>query len=1328
MPFPILIKAWQYPSSDENELWRDPTVFTDPTPSEHSNENESNSDGETSSKSPSLMGRSANTELYHLPTGSSGDDYYSLSSLKAGTTLRLCGINLSCPLHIQFSQKLRGTLNEWSNVATIKLQKLRTGINPNKGAISLKSLHIRLGDNVDCFVDTTVERGICRGALYSPFWISNQSGMKLEYEVSKKRYLDSGIGGLPIMLHCGNEGESADKRRRKEISVIPLETPTVLRQWWDEQRNGKLVMAKHANGIGGDWSEKIEMNAAGTSGEVHCSNNIVFSVSIESMAGIFFRSNLIRFTPRFVVRNDLHMHISLIAISGTISEAMHKTRQLRYFLTENDLKANVDLAPSESTVIYSFNNVGGIGNSFRWISFRVNASRHDGKSNPKWHLVRLDKNGSTYLGEVDKRNVMVGIIDATVNRSGGSSLLCNISHAAVPPYRIENRSNTHHLRFAQDDDDAVVFELPPMHSCGYTWDNPHGKKRLRAEVQYKHNNAHDCRKENSGGDCYAFSYNSRLYKMNAGRKQNLQYSHDDCYFTIHSHVRISSGTKIFTVNDSDFFSEVVASGITSNGGSFENAICDIVADGVSISIVDNFPKEMLAITVRDFSVSKQVRTNATQVLVRHFQIDAMDPEARYPIICQPLPLGIDHRELQSNELTLPKDVNSNDLFWLEHAEDKPSPVFEANFEYIPQENMTWIPSLNVVLCPMKVAFDLDYILRLASNFVVTITQYRDVASSGHTAVNTNDKLRYSSRGTKSVSLTYLERMTIAPVWFEVEICINDSIEDGIPSETALSLNSIAQASNSSSIAGIVGWVVNVGSNFAHVTPCFKYPSVAYIDRFCDPIDVVKDIVFFYVVQTIKQSLKIIFSSQFLGDPTLFALQLRTGLTDLVWRTRDEVRAGGSDGFGSGFASFSENVIGGAFFAVGKVAKSVAKTADALVETELTSKHLKPRELDKRQRPRHAIDGFVLGTQFFGRELVHGTAGLIGSPYRGAKKGKMSSLAKGFATGVGNFTVCPFVATFGFGAILLEGFGATTKYLELSEIHARCRPSRVVPWGMPLRQTGLSFLKAIGIRVHTVRYRKIRKAVLLPDQDEGEGVDYVTSKEHKRIRASEMRRTNPPSKILRISYKKGNRRYTTTSINPKLLTDHPGNETISHYAAIFEQTLILRTNNLQLDDEVKIQFRNNKNGIHTSSSTLGLCRVRVGDIYSHILNLHQNELLRQESRLSEDYLYSADEFTYNGSNKSTLIVPAPQEFTLMRPPKKKLEDPLEDLFEAITNEMRDIERCEEDLKKTLETASVHSDSSFPGNGANTKEIDTKSIVSKNERLFGSISLSFFPIQW
>jgi hypothetical protein len=117
------------------------------------------------------------------------------------------------------------------------------------------------------------------------------------------------------------------------------------------------------------------------------------------------------------------MPISLVALSGSTSEAIHKTRQLRYFLTDRDTKATVDLAPGESTVIYSFDNTGGVGKTFRWISFRVNATRYDENTNPKWHLIRLDRNGSTYLGEVDRRNVMVGIIDATVNRSDGCSLL-----------------------------------------------------------------------------------------------------------------------------------------------------------------------------------------------------------------------------------------------------------------------------------------------------------------------------------------------------------------------------------------------------------------------------------------------------------------------------------------------------------------------------------------------------------------------------------------------------------------------------------------------------------------------------------------------------------------------------------------------------------------------------------------------------------------------------------------------------------------------------------------------------------------------------------------
>ena len=54
----------------------------------------------------------------------------------------------------------------------------------------------------------------------------------------------------------------------------------------------------------------------------------------------------------------------------------------------------------------------------------------------------------------------------------------------------------------------------------------------------------------------------------------------------------------------------------------------------------------------------------------------------------------------------------------------------------------------------------------------------------------------------------------------------------------------------------------------------------------------------------------------------------------------------------------------------------------------------------------------------------------------------------------------------------------------------------------MSDNGLSFLKAIGIRVHTVRYQKIRKRAI--QKDPGESIspaNQVTSSDYKRIRGS-----------------------------------------------------------------------------------------------------------------------------------------------------------------------------------------------------------------------------------
>ena len=232
------------------------------------------------------------------------------------------------------------------------------------------------------------------------------------------------------------------------------------------------------------------------------------------------------------------------------------------------------------------------------------------------------------------------------------------------------------------------------------------------------------------------------------------------------------------------------------------------------------------------------------------------------------------------------------------------------------------------------------------------------------------------------------------------------------------------------------------------------------------VDLGKDIAISYIVQTIQQSYKVIFSMHLLGDPSLLAHQVKTGVSDLVFKTSkwevimllmtitshashssqivragDEVAAGGRDGIGKGAASFVQNVVGGAFTAVSKISSGVAKTIDSVTTNDLTSTHLKPMLASHRQRPTDALDGIVKGTKFLGKTLIFGIAGLIGNPYRGVKTRTITGVTKGVASGLGGLIASPIVGALGFIAKASDGAGATTKYLELGVIESRCRPAR-----------------------------------------------------------------------------------------------------------------------------------------------------------------------------------------------------------------------------------------------------------------------------------------------
>lgn len=332
-------------------------------------------------------------------------------------------------------------------------------------------------------------------------------------------------------------------------------------------------------------------------------------------------------------------------------------------------------------------------------------------------------------------------------------------------------------------------------------------------------------------------------------------------------------------------------------------------------------------------------------------------------------------------------------------------------------------------------------------------------------------------------------------------------------------------------------------------------------------------------------------------------------------------------------------------------------------------------------------------------------------------------AKGVASGITGLVAAPFVGALGFMAKTADGVGNTTKYLDLGVIESRCRPARMVTWGSPMVATGLPFLKAIGIRVHTVTYQKVRRRIIQKeDNDEDQSENQISSREYKRIKAAEERRKNPPRKLVSIMHEKEKYHYITAPIRPKLLADAPGNLVISHYAVTFEETLILRSSDLQLGDKVAINFWNNRGvkGATTKATPLGVCKLSVGDIYSSVLDLYAEQLKRKESNLASDDV-AAD----------SVIIPVPLECALFRQCKKQTTSDNRGMFEAIGEEMAAIQKSEEDNFASLyddDSSDYDSDDSFLNEKSKEKEEDPADVLRANERLYGSISLSFFPIPW
>lgn len=146
------------------------------------------------------------------------------------------------------------------------------------------------------------------------------------------------------------------------------------------------------------------------------------------------------------------------------------------------------------------------------------------------------------------------------------------------------------------------------------------------------------------------------------------------------------------------------------------------------------------------------------------------------------------------------------------------------------------------------------------------------------------------------------------------------------------------------------------------------------------------------------------------------------------------------------------------------------------------------------------------------------------------------------------------------------------------------------------------------------------------------------------------------------------------------------------------------------------------------------------MYSSILHFYREQLKDLETTLAEHITNESNRtLTMNpiskdasdiGANKKSRIIPAPQDFPLFRPAKAKIV--AGDIFEAIREEMESIKEADEMANDRLDSSYMPSDSEdsflFDGEDKKSMILDESNNPSSNERLFGNISLSFFPVLW
>lgn len=816
-----------------------------------------------------------------------------------------------------------------------------------------------------------------------PYWIINDTGKSLEYStdsvtdesvrrdfpLSPKRKLQHQSSSFveleahfmnPRMAFLTNDRLSI-RTKRINRSVQLTENPV---SWKN------LVQPVHTKGSlaepNDEWSKLFNVSAINTSGELACGNHF-YSFSISGMSGVFQGVKVIRFGPRYILKNNTGLPLKVkgfLADKSTSVNALkflgvqarklrmkRSTSMLQRIDSENQKHDHIGetmLSEGQNAMISSLQalnkNDTASNSATPFLIIRADDEHDDDLIPPCWSgAVSIASAGDLYVGVQDVRSGRHLLVQVSV-QSVNEHVYITLNNASRhPPYRIENSTpcSVSYRRFL--DDPSTIIE--PGSWASFAWHNPIEHERtilLTFESSAK-----------SPGTQCSFDIENIGYVKEIGVQANGR------DYSVYAEVKPDGMTRTLKLSDQSA-QEVIAYADRQRADEVKflyASFVDIRFFGFGVSLFNAYPQEILFVSIDTCCIMKEAAKLEWGFSVFHAQVDNMLKKAKYPVILEPIGSGYDNAGLG----------------------EKRSPFLELKVESTLAQNVQGFSLFEFRLAPTSIKLDVDFILQLVSFFDSII-----LSDDSMHLYDSNRVIRellssplpspkYNDYGSAKDSLIYMETFRVHATAFELEWELNRKTFDNSDSYLAVQV--------------LLNIIEVIGSSFSG-SPTLRFNELLIHQCFSSKEQLVDQLVTSYTRQAIMQAYRVLGSSDILGDPIGIVENLGSGVAEFFRITKGEV-LGDSSTRGEGVIVLGKTIAKTGASTMTKITGSLDRMVGNFNDNESTSKVKKSLESVDEDTP---DSSFI---ENLGRQLT----GIVRKPIDGAKKDGVSGFVKGTVKGI-----------------------------------------------------------------------------------------------------------------------------------------------------------------------------------------------------------------------------------------------------------------------------------------------------------------------------------------